>query len=56
MKPVAMVERLSVRPSFAIKADFLVMASHVLGIPDHFFSSHGGKVATRAAISLFVAR
>ncbi|MEE2950350.1 Nucleotide-binding universal stress protein, UspA family [Fulvimarina manganoxydans] len=37
-------------------ADLIVMASHVPGIPDHFFSSHGGKVATRAGISVFVVR
>ncbi|MGX1097058.1 universal stress protein [Amorphus sp. MBR-141] len=37
-------------------ADLIVMASHVPGIPDHFFASHGGAVASHAPVSVFVVR
>ena len=37
-------------------ADLVVMASHVPGLPDHLFASNAGKLATHAAISVFVIR
>ncbi len=39
-----------------IGADLVVMASHVPGFPDHFFSSNAGWVASHARISVFVIR
>ena len=37
-------------------ADLIVMASHVPGVPEHFFASHAGAVASHAEISVFVVR
>ncbi|MGX1307694.1 nucleotide-binding universal stress UspA family protein [Amorphus suaedae] len=37
-------------------SDLIVMASHVPGLPDHFFSSHGGAIASHAPVSVFVVR
>lgn len=37
-------------------ADLVVMASHVPGVPDHFFASHAGYVAAHAHVSVFVIR
>jgi nucleotide-binding universal stress UspA family protein len=36
--------------------DLIVMASHVPGIPEHFFASHGGAIASHAHVSVFVVR
>ena len=36
--------------------DLIVMASHVPGIPEHFFASHVGAVASHATVSVFVVR
>ena len=37
-------------------ADLIVMASHVPGLPEHFFASHAGAVASHAKVSVFVVR
>jgi nucleotide-binding universal stress UspA family protein len=39
-----------------IGADLVVMASHVPGISDYLFPSHGGKMARRAGVSVMVVR
>lgn len=36
--------------------DLIVMASHVPGLPEHIFTSHGGGVAAHAPVSVFVVR
>ncbi|WP_018700814.1 universal stress protein [Amorphus coralli] len=38
------------------ECDAIVMASHVPGLPEHFFASHGGKIASHAHVSVFVVR
>lgn len=37
-------------------ADLVIMASHVPGILEHIFSSHGGYIAQHAKVSVFVIR
>ncbi|MEM8663161.1 MAG: universal stress protein [Pseudomonadota bacterium] len=37
-------------------ADLVVMASHVPGIIDHIFSSHGGWIASHAPVTVMVVR
>lgn len=37
-------------------ADLVIMASHVPGILEHIFSSHGGYIAQHAKVSVFVVR
>lgn len=37
-------------------ADLVVMQSHVPGISDYFWGSHGGHLAAHAEISVFVVR
>jgi len=37
-------------------ADLIVMASHIPGLPEHFFASHAGAAASHAKISVFVVR
>ena len=37
-------------------ADLVVMASHVPGVAEHIFASHGGAVASHAKISVFLVR
>ncbi|MBX2805382.1 MAG: universal stress protein [Hyphomicrobiales bacterium] len=37
-------------------ADLVVMASHIPGIADRFWPSHGGAVASRAKVSVFLVR
>lgn len=36
--------------------DLIVMASHVPGLPDHLFASHGGAIASHAPVSVFLVR
>jgi nucleotide-binding universal stress UspA family protein len=38
------------------KADLVVMASHVPGLPEHIFASNDGAVAAHADVSVFVIR
>jgi nucleotide-binding universal stress UspA family protein len=37
-------------------ADLVVMASHVPGLPEHIFASHGGSVASHARVSVLLVR
>lgn len=37
-------------------ADLVIMASHVPGILEHIFNSHGGYIASHAKVSVFVVR
>ena len=37
-------------------ADLVIMASHVPGVLEHIFSSHGGYIAQHAKCSVFVVR
>lgn len=37
-------------------ADLVIMASHVPGIMDHIFGTHGGHMASHAKVSVFVVR
>ncbi|WP_040488891.1 universal stress protein [Fulvimarina pelagi] len=37
-------------------SDLVVMATHVPGIPDHFYAAHGAKVASRASVSVMLVR
>lgn len=37
-------------------ADLVVMASHVPGVVDFLFPSHGGRIATHAEVSVMVVR
>jgi nucleotide-binding universal stress UspA family protein len=39
-----------------IGADLIVMATHVPGIADHLFASHGGHLAANAKISVLLVR
>ncbi|WOI12793.1 universal stress protein [Thalassospira lucentensis] len=39
-----------------VKADVIVMASHVPGMADHIFASHGGYVASHWDHSVFLVR
>lgn len=36
--------------------DLIVMASHVPGLPEHFFASNAGAVASHAEVSVLVVR
>lgn len=37
-------------------ADLVVMASHLPGLPEHLFASHGGHVAAHARVSVLLVR
>lgn len=39
-----------------VGADLVIMASHVPGVMEHIFSSHGGYIAQHAKCSVFVVR
>ena len=39
-----------------VGADLIVMASHVPNVADAILPSHGGKLATHAAVSVFIVR
>jgi nucleotide-binding universal stress UspA family protein len=39
-----------------LEADLIVMASHVPGFPDHFFTGNGAHVAAHAGKSVFLVR
>ena len=38
------------------RSDLIVMASHVPGLPEHFFASNAGALASHAEVSVFVIR
>jgi nucleotide-binding universal stress UspA family protein len=37
-------------------ADLVVMASHIPNLADHLWPSHGGTIASRAGVSVFIVR
>ena len=39
-----------------VGADLVVMASHVPGVGDHMFHSHGGQVASDSPVSVYLVR
>lgn len=39
-----------------VGADLVVMASHIPGIADHIWPSHGGKIASHSAASVLLVR
>jgi len=39
-----------------LKADAVVMGTHLPGLAEHFFTSHGGALAAHAKVSVFLVR
>lgn len=54
--PAIEVDAALERACKAIGADLVVMASHVPGFADHFWSSNAGYLSAHASISVFVVR
>ncbi len=54
--PAAELGEALIEASKEEKVDTIVMASHVPGVAEHFFSSNAGYVASHAPISVFVVR
>ena len=54
--PAADLDQRLIAAGQQVGADLIVMASHVPGVPEHFFASNAGAVASHAAISVFVVR
>ncbi|UCE31094.1 MAG: universal stress protein [Burkholderiales bacterium] len=54
--PAVELDDILLRAITELDADLVVMASHVPGIADHFFTSNAGYVAMHAKISVFVIR
>ncbi|MBO6771296.1 MULTISPECIES: universal stress protein [unclassified Thalassospira] len=50
------LSKILVRKADELGTDMIVMASHIPGIADHIFSSHGGYVASHADQSVFLVR
>ncbi len=50
------LEKVLNRVVHELKADLVVMASHVPGFRDHFFSSHSGYLASHTDVSVFIVR
>lgn len=54
--PTTDLDKMLIAAAADAGADLIVMASHVPGLPEHFFASHGGAVASHAPVSVFVIR
>ena len=54
--PTTDLDRTLIDAASDVGADLIVMASHVPGLPEHFFASHAGAVASHASVSVFVIR
>jgi nucleotide-binding universal stress UspA family protein len=54
--PARDLDKVLIQGAHDIGADVIVMASHVPGVVDHVFESHGGSVALHADLSVFVIR
>ncbi|MCC5986848.1 MAG: universal stress protein [Pararhodobacter sp.] len=54
--PAVDVDKVLLRAIADCGADLVVMASHVPGISDYLWGSHGGHIAAHAEISVFVVR
>ncbi|MEM1044539.1 MAG: universal stress protein [Pseudomonadota bacterium] len=54
--PATDIDQTLLRAAEETGADLIVMASHIPGIADHFWPSHGGHMASRANASVFIVR
>ncbi|MHC8495298.1 universal stress protein [Thalassospira sp. SM2505] len=54
--PAVDLGKILVSKADELGADVIVMASHVPGVADHIFSSHGGYVASHSDHSVFLVR
>lgn len=54
--PAVDISKQIVAQADAQGADAIVMASHVPGVADHIFASHGGYVASHSDLSVFLVR
>ncbi len=54
--PAVELGKILVQKADEMGADVIVMASHVPGVADHIFSSHGGYVASHSDLSVFLVR
>lgn len=54
--PAVDLSKTLVRKADELGADLIVMATHVPGIADHVFASHGGYVASHSDLSVFLVR
>lgn len=54
--PAADLDQSLMRAREEINADLVVMASHVPGVADYLFPSHGGEMARHAGVSVMVVR
>ncbi len=54
--PTIDIDSRLLRAAEEANADLVVIASHKPGLADYFWGSHGGHLAARATISVFVVR
>lgn len=54
--PAVDLEKVLNKVTHELKADLVVMASHVPTFRDHFMSSHTGYLATHTDVSVFIVR
>jgi nucleotide-binding universal stress UspA family protein len=54
--PAVDLDRRLIEAANDTRSDLIVMASHVPGLPEHFFASNAGAVASHAHVSVFVIR
>ncbi|MDU9003840.1 universal stress protein [Sedimentitalea todarodis] len=54
--PAIDMDRALLKAREEIGADLVVMASHVPGIADYLFPSHGGRMAQHAGVSVMIVR
>lgn len=54
--PARDLDKVLLQGAHDLGADVIVMASHVPGVVDHVFESHGGAVALHSDVSVFVVR
>ncbi|OSP56639.1 universal stress protein [Pseudoruegeria sp. SK021] len=54
--PSADLDKQLLAAATTLDADLIVMASHIPGLADHLWPSHGGQIARRAKASVFVIR
>ncbi len=54
--PAVDLSKILVSKADELGADVIVMASHVPGVADHIFASHGGYVASHSDHSVFLVR
>jgi nucleotide-binding universal stress UspA family protein len=54
--PTIDVDSILLRAAEEVGADLVVIASHKPGLAEYFWGSHGGRLASHAAVSVFVVR